>query len=70
MMNLESGEFVNMQALAVIMRPLAPGRYLTIPSLRICNQRWRLTLHLQWDNSLKAFDHIRSFKHFEARETQ
>ena len=36
MMNLVSGELLNMQATALSILPLAPGKYLEMPSRNIC----------------------------------
>ena len=36
MMNLVSGELLNMQATAFSILPLAPGKYLEMPSRNIC----------------------------------
>ena len=35
-MNLVSGELLNMQATALSILPLAPGKYLEMPSRNIC----------------------------------
>ena len=35
-MNLVSGELLNMQATALSILPLAPGKYLEMPSRKIC----------------------------------